>query len=76
MIIRNGSMNLICIKGFKSKEAIFIDTTTNELIKASNCIWEELDKKIIDRCASFVEVSWGSGIYGGPVINYLKNLSF
>jgi hypothetical protein len=73
MIIRNGSMNLICIKGFKTKEAIFINTSNNELIKASNCVWDENAWEA--NIQFHTTVHWGSGIYGGPVINHLKNLT-
>lgn len=71
MIIRNGSMHLICINGFKQKEAMFIRTSNNELIKASNCIWDEDPSSYIK---PYITVQWGSGRYFGPVGEYLKNL--
>jgi hypothetical protein len=62
--VKNGSMDLFCIKGYTEAVAVFLRYSDGELILASGVKW--IDK------GYDTEVTWGSGKYLGPLANHIN----
>ena len=67
MIVKNGFMQLVCIKGLGERDAWFMNVRNNELIIASGCKW-------VNHENGQTNVDWNCGEYLGEIKNHMKKV--